>query len=120
MDAAVERALQTQGTSEDPIYRAGVTLLRERGARGRLVDVGCGVGRFREFAADLITDYVGVDVVRHPSLPAGATFHRVDLDPESITLAEESADVGTGIETIERLESPRSFVRELSRVLKPG
>ena len=120
MDAAVERALQTQGTSEDPIYRAGVALLRERGARGRLVDVGCGVGRLREFAADLITEYVGVDVVRHPSLPAEATFHRVDLDREAMPLADESADVVAAIETIEHLESPRSFVRELSRVLKPG
>jgi 2-polyprenyl-3-methyl-5-hydroxy-6-metoxy-1,4-benzoquinol methylase len=120
MDDAVERALQTQGTSEDPIYRAGATLLRERGARGRLVDVGCGVGRFREFAADLATDYVGVDVVRHPALPADATFHRVDLDRESMPLANESVDVVAAIETIEHLECPRGFVRELSRVLKPG
>jgi len=119
-EAAVERALQTQGESGDPIYQAGAALLRARGARGALVDVGCGIGRFLEFARDLATDYVGVDVVRHPALAAEAKFHRVDLDREGIPVADRSADIVAAIETIEHLESPRAFMRDLVRIAKPG
>jgi 2-polyprenyl-3-methyl-5-hydroxy-6-metoxy-1,4-benzoquinol methylase len=119
MDAA-ERGLQTRGESEDPIYRAAAALLRERGARGVVVDVGCGIGRFRDFAADLIQDYIGIDVVRHPGLPSDARFGRADLDREPIPLAPASCDVVVAIETVEHLENPRAFVRELSRILKPG
>jgi 2-polyprenyl-3-methyl-5-hydroxy-6-metoxy-1,4-benzoquinol methylase len=119
-DGAVERALQTQGESGDPIYRAGAALLRARGARGFLLDVGCGIGRFREFSADLATDYVGVDVVRHPALAAGAKFQRADLDREGIPVPAASADIVAAIETIEHLESPYGFVRELFRIVKPG
>ncbi len=36
-----------------PIYRAAAALLRARRARGVLVDVGCGIGRFLEYASDL-------------------------------------------------------------------
>jgi 2-polyprenyl-3-methyl-5-hydroxy-6-metoxy-1,4-benzoquinol methylase len=119
-EGAVERALQTQGESGDPIYRAGAAMLRARGARGSLLDVGCGIGRFREFAADLATDYVGVDVVRHPALAAEATFHRADLDREGVPVATASADIVAAIETIEHLEGPYGFVRELFRIVKPG
>jgi 2-polyprenyl-3-methyl-5-hydroxy-6-metoxy-1,4-benzoquinol methylase len=120
MDAASERGLQTRGESEDAIYTAAAALLRERAARGVVADVGCGIGRFREFAADLIHDYVGIDVVRHPGLPPDLRFARANLDHEPIPLASGSIDVVVAIETVEHLENPRAFVRELSRILKPG
>jgi 2-polyprenyl-3-methyl-5-hydroxy-6-metoxy-1,4-benzoquinol methylase len=120
MDAAAERGLQTRGESEDAIYTAAADLLRRRAARGVVVDVGCGIGRFRAFAADLVQQYVGVDVVRHPGLPADATFVCANLDREPIPLAGSSADAVAAIETIEHLENPRALVRELSRILKPG
>jgi 2-polyprenyl-3-methyl-5-hydroxy-6-metoxy-1,4-benzoquinol methylase len=120
MDAAVERGLQTRGESEDAIYTAAAALLRARSARGLVVDVGCGVGRFRGFAADLIQDYIGIDVVRHPALPLDVRFACANLDCEPIPLGPASADVVVAIETIEHLENPRAFVRELSRILKPS
>jgi 2-polyprenyl-3-methyl-5-hydroxy-6-metoxy-1,4-benzoquinol methylase len=120
MDAASERGLQTRGESEDAIYTVAAALLRERAARGCVVDVGCGIGRFREFASDLIRDYVGIDVVRHPGLAADVRFARANLDSEPIPLEPASGDVVVAIETVEHLENPRAFLRELSRVLKPG
>jgi 2-polyprenyl-3-methyl-5-hydroxy-6-metoxy-1,4-benzoquinol methylase len=120
LDAAVERGLQTRGESEDAIYAAAADLLRRRAARGVVVDVGCGIGRFRAFAADLIQDYIGVDVVRHPGLPAEAAFACAHLDRDPIPVADSSADIVAAIETIEHLENPRAFVRELARILKPG
>jgi 2-polyprenyl-3-methyl-5-hydroxy-6-metoxy-1,4-benzoquinol methylase len=119
-DVASERALQTLGESAAPIYAAAANLLRARNARGRVIDVGCGIGRFRDVAGDLIEDYVGVDVVRHSALPADVTFLRANLDREPIPVADASADIVVAIETIEHLENPRAFSRELCRVVKPG
>jgi 2-polyprenyl-3-methyl-5-hydroxy-6-metoxy-1,4-benzoquinol methylase len=119
LDAVSERALQTLGESAAPIYAAAANLLRARNARGRVIDVGCGIGRFRGFAGDLIQDYVGVDVVRHPALPAEITFLRANLDREPMPMADASGDIVVAIETIEHLENPRAFYRELCRVLKP-
>ncbi len=65
-------------------------------------------------------DYIGVDVVRHPGLSPDAAFHRADLDRDAIPLPTASADIVAALETIEHLESPRAFCRELTRVLKPG
>jgi 2-polyprenyl-3-methyl-5-hydroxy-6-metoxy-1,4-benzoquinol methylase len=119
-DITVGRALQTLGTSEDPIYAAAAELLRVRGAKGLLVDVGCGIGRFLEFASDFVTDYIGVDVVRHPDLSPDARFCRADLDRDTIPVATASADIVAAIETIEHLESPSAFAREVSRIVSPG
>jgi len=120
MDAAVARGLVTRGSSEDAIYVAAAALLRARGARGKLVDVGCGTGRFREEAGDLASGYTGVDVVRHPGLAPGLECLTVNLDIDPIPLAAESAEIVAAIETIEHLENPRRFWRELARVVKRG
>ena len=85
-----------------------------------LVDVGCGIGRFLEYAGDLTENYIGVDVVRHPGLSEDAAFYRADLDRESIPVPPASADIVATLETIEHLESPRLFFGELVRILKPG
>jgi 2-polyprenyl-3-methyl-5-hydroxy-6-metoxy-1,4-benzoquinol methylase len=119
-DAMVERALLSRGASEDPIHHAAADLLRRRAARGVVVDVGCGVGRFRSIAADVAREYVGVDVVRHGGLPPEVRFLGADLEREPIPLPPASADVVVAIETIEHLENPRAFCRELARVLRPG
>lgn len=119
-DAAVECGLLSHGESDAPIYRTAATLLRARHARGLLVDVGCGIGRFLEFASDVAVEYIGIDVVRHPGLSEDAAFYRADLDREAIPLPAASADIVSALETIEHLESPRAFCRELTRILKPG
>ena len=119
-DAAIERGLKSHGESDAPIYRTAAALLRARHARGVLVDVVCGIGRFLEYAGDLTAGYIGIDVVRHPGLSEDAAFHRADLDREAIPLPAASADIVSALETIEHLESPRAFCRELTRILKPG
>lgn len=120
IDPAVDRGLKSHGESEAPIYRAAAALLRARGAKGVLVDVGCGIGRFLEYVGDLTAGYIGVDVVRHPGLSEYAAFHRADLDREHIPLPSASADIVAALETIEHLENPRACCRELARILKPG
>jgi 2-polyprenyl-3-methyl-5-hydroxy-6-metoxy-1,4-benzoquinol methylase len=120
-DLALEsRARQTLGTSDDAIYTAVADALRRRGAHGRIVDVGCGAGRLCTFLTDLIESYAGVDAVRYEGLPNGIAFVRADLNRDPVPVPNDSADVAVSLETIEHLENPRAFIRELVRITKPG
>jgi 2-polyprenyl-3-methyl-5-hydroxy-6-metoxy-1,4-benzoquinol methylase len=120
-DAALEaRALQTLGESGASIYAAALTALRRRSAGGALADVGCGTGRLRALVAGVATSYIGVDAVRHEGFPGDACFLTADLNRQPIPLADLSIDIVVSLETIEHLENPRAFCRELVRIMKPG
>lgn len=120
-DRALEsRARQSLGQSGDAIYAAAVDGLRRRAARGDVVDVGCGAGRLKALLSGLVDSYVGVDAVRYDGFPRDAPFLAGDLNREPIPVADESADISISLETIEHLENPRAFCRELVRVTKPG
>ena len=118
--SAIERALPTLGASAEIILLTAATALRERQASGLLVDVGCGTGRLRDYTRGFAADYIGVDVVRHPGLPPDVTFFHADLDRDPVPVPSACAGMVTALETIEHLENPRAFVRELVRVLRPG
>ena len=114
------RARQSHGVSDAPIYEMVVKALDERGATGgTLVDVGCGAGQLRPFLKERFARYIGVDVVRYEDFPAEAEFTQVDLDTGKVTLPDASADVVAAVETIEHLENPRAFMRELVRLARP-
>ena len=114
------RARLSLGESSEAIYEAAVSALRRRGARGTTVDVGCGSGRLYPLLAGMIDSYVGVDAVRYEGFPAGASYARADLNRERIPVPDASADITISLETIEHLENPRSFCRDLVRITKPG
>lgn len=114
------RAGQSLGASADVIYAAAASALRRRGVHGRIVDVGCGTGRLRAFLGDMIESYAGVDAIQYEGLTAGIAFMRADLNRDPIPVPDQSADAAIAIETIEHLENPRAFVRELVRIVKPG
>jgi len=84
------------------------------------VDVGCGSGGFRGFIRNHFASYIGVDAVRYEGFPADAKFSPIDLDSGVVPLPDEIADVVVAIETIEHLENPRAFIRELARLAKSG
>lgn len=118
---AAARARQSLGESAAAIYRMVIQALkgRHRGG-GVLVDVGCGTGNLWSFARDHFSRYIGVDVVRYDGFPKDATLCTVDLDRGRVPLEDGSADVVAAVETIEHLENPRAFLRELVRVVKAG
>jgi 2-polyprenyl-3-methyl-5-hydroxy-6-metoxy-1,4-benzoquinol methylase len=122
MSSAVEdRARLSGGTSDEPIYKMVAAALAGRHpGGGTLLDVGCGCGQLWTFVADRFTAYVGADVARYDGFPAEAAFHRIDLDAGRVPLPDASADVVAAVETIEHLENPRAFARELTRLAKPG
>jgi 2-polyprenyl-3-methyl-5-hydroxy-6-metoxy-1,4-benzoquinol methylase len=115
-----DRARQSLGASDDAIYCAAVEALRRRGAGGRVVDVGCGTGQLRAFLGTLAESYAGVDAIRHDGLPAATAFILADLNRDQIPVPDQWADVGIALETIEHLENPRAFLRELVRIVRPG
>jgi 2-polyprenyl-3-methyl-5-hydroxy-6-metoxy-1,4-benzoquinol methylase len=114
------RARQSLGRSAHPIYRTAADVLARLGAGGTLVDVGCGTGLFRDYVPSSIGRYIGVDAVRYDGLPSDVAFLAADLDRDPVPLDDASADVVVAIETIEHLENPRRFVRELVRVVRRG
>ena len=115
------RARQSQGTSGAAIYTLVDGLIAERHvAGGVLADVGCGTGELCRRLQPRFSRRIGVDAVRYDGLDAGIEFIAHDLDGVRIPLADGTADVVTAVETIEHLENPWAFVRELARVAAPG
>jgi SAM-dependent methyltransferase len=116
-----ERAILSGGISADPIYKAVATALTGRHpGGGTILDVGCGVGNLSSYVDNMFERYVGADVVRHEGFPAGESFCLVDLDAGQVPLPDGAADVVAAVETVEHLENPRAFFRELVRLVRPG
>ena len=121
LNAVEESARMSAGASERAIYEAVARALAERGAGGELLaDVGCGVGGLWPHVRGRFTHCVGVDVVRYEELPGEIEFRHADLNAERVPLPGECADAVVSVETIEHLENPRAFVRELARIARPG
>jgi SAM-dependent methyltransferase len=115
------RARKSLGSSANAIYRAVADAVSERHSGGGiLIDVGCGAGNLWSFLGSRFDRYVGVDVVRYDGLPEEVEFHRIDLDTGQAPLPDAAGDVVVAVETIEHLENPRAFVRELTRLTRPG
>ena len=115
------RARQSRGASHDAIHRmVAVAVDRHARSRTRLVDVGCGTGALCHTLGRRFASYSGVDAVRYEAFPAHAEFHPVDLDAATWPVAPASADVVVAIETIEHLENPWAFMRQLGALARPG
>jgi SAM-dependent methyltransferase len=115
------RARRSLGVSDTAIYKMVNRALAERRiGGGLLIDVGCGRGDLWPYVRGRFARYIGIDAVRYEGLPADAEFHRGDLDGGKILLPDGCADVVAAVETIEHLENPRAFARELARLARPG
>ena len=116
-----ERACMTGGRSEARIHELASTVLEGAGEHGEtLVDVGCGKGTAWEYLRPSYARYIGVDLVEYDGFPADGSFVKANLNIAPIGLPDAVADLVLSIETIEHLENPRAFVRELTRLAKPG
>ena len=92
----------------------------------RVLDIACGTGYGSQYlASQHARDVVGVDkdpvairyALRHYGAP---TVRYLEGDAHSVsTLADASFDVIVSFETIEHVEHPLDFLRELQRLLKP-
>jgi 2-polyprenyl-3-methyl-5-hydroxy-6-metoxy-1,4-benzoquinol methylase len=112
------RARQTLGLSHDAIHGAVEQMLTERNASGVLADVGCGTGRLWQRLRGRFSRGIGIDAIRYDGLPADLEFRAADLDADRLPLGDGETDVTVAVETIEHLENPRAFARELARITR--
>jgi SAM-dependent methyltransferase len=118
---AEERSRETFGSSSEAILQLVGRVIRERHpGGGTLLDVGCGTGELWRHTRAHFARYIGADVVPYDRFPAEAEFLQVDVDSGRIPLPAGAADVVAAVETIEHLENPRAFFRELARLARPG
>ena len=120
--AGVEaRARQSLGSSSAAIQRMVAAAVERHDLKGtRIFDVGCGHGALHVAVKDRFVEYHGLDAVRYGGFPEGRAFTRVDLDAEIWPVASGSGDLVAAVETIEHLENPWAFVRQLAALAAPG
>ena len=120
---ASARAALSHGSSDARIHALVARVLRDIGGRYEtLVDVGCGGGALARSLVGSFDRYVGCDLNAYEGFPVSNAhvFVRANLNTLPLPLEASSGDLVVAVETIEHLENPRSFVRELVRVVRPG
>jgi SAM-dependent methyltransferase len=88
----------------------------------RLLDVGCGVGRFAQAAYARGWDVTGIDVSAQ-AIESGRPFAPFPLrvaTAEELVEQGERFDVVTAFEVLEHLTTPVQFLSTLQQVLLPG
>jgi 2-polyprenyl-3-methyl-5-hydroxy-6-metoxy-1,4-benzoquinol methylase len=88
---------------------------------GRMLDVGCGNGRYLTTMRTLGWDVQGVEFSAsgvEACLMSGLRVHHGDL--ASAGFADGSFDLVTARHVIEHIPDPHTFMAELARILRPG
>ena len=115
------QGLDPQAMAEHPTYRSFFRQVRQTSG-ARLLDVGCGVGRFGHGAWGCGWDVTGTDVSER-AIELGRPFAPFPLRVATIEeMAEggERYDVMTAFEVLEHLTEPLEFLLNSKRLLRPG
>ncbi|HEX3358297.1 MAG TPA: class I SAM-dependent methyltransferase, partial [Tepidisphaeraceae bacterium] len=91
------------------LYRDFHRQLLESCPEGRVLDVGGGTARIKEFTPDVVS----TDILKFPGIDAVADAHRLPFRDKFF------AGV-VMLDVLHHLERPIEFLKEASRVLKPG
>lgn len=98
------------------IFNIELDRVAKRYAKGRLIDIGCGIKPYKKLFAPYVDEHIGVD---HEN-----TFHdkaNIDLfgTAYSIPAEDSSCDSAVCTAVLEHLEEPEKALRECYRILKP-
>ena len=90
-------------------------------AGARVLELGAGGGAMSQRLADAGYQVAACDLFAGNFTPAATiAFHAADLNGAFSTVIEGGWDAIVALELIEHLENPRHFLRECSRLLRPG
>src|SRR5512135_2716132 len=86
---------------------------------GRALDLGAGQGALSHALKLRGCDVTAADVNTSQFKAEGVPCARLDLN-RPLPFADRDFDLVMAVEVLEHLESPRAFLREIHRVLRPG
>lgn len=107
---------------DSPEFLFALDLAGRFGAR-RVIDIGCGEGAFLDLARDKGFETYGVELNRVAAAVAEKRGHAmIHKMMEDISLDEVGGgvDLLTLFQVVEHVSSPADFVRDASRLVKPG
>ncbi|MBP7928072.1 class I SAM-dependent methyltransferase [Patescibacteria group bacterium] len=97
------------------VKKAPITRLK---ANGKLLDVGCGDGKFLNLFSNREWDLYGIEPYGKPVSPS-KNIKFISEKFENTKLQDSSFDVITMWHVLEHIENPTEVLRELHRILKP-
>jgi 2-polyprenyl-3-methyl-5-hydroxy-6-metoxy-1,4-benzoquinol methylase len=115
------KSLDRRRLAEHPTYRSFFSQV-SHASGARLLDVGCGVGRFAQAAYGRGWDVTGIDVSAR-AIESGRPFAPFRLrvaTVEELVEQGEQFQVVTAFEVLEHLTSPVKFLSTLRRLVSPG
>ena len=120
LEARRAAACASEGRSEDAILRMIGSAVGSAGRRFPFaVDIGCGRGDLWPSLSPFVDRYIGCDLLRYDEFPADVELRLADLNGR-FPFEDATADLVVSAETIEHLENPRAFLREVARIAKAG
>ena len=87
---------------------------------GHVLEIGTGMGYGIDVVAPAASRFITIDKSRafEVTLPANAEFRQMEVPP--IGFADASFDYVISFQVIEHIKRDKDFVREVSRILRPG
>lgn len=119
----VQRYYDDEGAS--PIVKSGTALelvLAHAPDRETIVEIGCGRGELLSALMEKRGGVEGVDLDIYipKGSPARPRVLACDVSNDRLPYSDNEIDTAVCFETIEHLENPYHFIREVHRILRPG
>lgn len=112
--------VQQNGEREERILRSHLVRLRAAIARGKLLDINCGLGDFMMLARSAGYVVSGVELHQFAADHARSNGFIVHEEPLGrLKLSTHSVDVVTALNVLGREQNPLNLLRAIRRVLKP-
>ena len=111
-----------EGSETEKGFQESLKILQDLGARGSLLDVGCGRGKFLEFARKSGWETVGIEPGAEHTLYAKEKLKMnvINASLEETQFPSGQFDVITLWDVIEHIENPKEVLKKLRVWLKPG